>query len=114
MNLNTSNKNYIKGVKSLITGKQRSYLKSLAHKLEPIFQVGKNGITENFIKQVDEALEKRELIKIKVLNNSLLDAKEVANMLAEKTNAEFVQSIGNKFVLYRESKKHEKIILPEK
>lgn len=86
----------------------------MAHKLEPIFQVGKNGITENFIKQVDEALEKRELIKIKVLNNSLLDAKEVANMLAEKTNAEFVQSIGNKFVLYRESKKHKKIILPEK
>jgi RNA-binding protein len=97
----------------LITGKQRSYLKGLANSLEPIFQVGKNGITENFIKQVDEALEKREIIKIKVLNNSMLDAKEVASMLAEKTNAEFVQSIGNKFVLYRESKKNKKIILPE-
>lgn len=97
----------------MITGKQRSYLKGLANSLEPIFQVGKNGITENFIKQVDEALEKREIIKIKVLNNSMLDAKEVASMLAEKTNAEFVQSIGNKFVLYRESKKNKKIILPE-
>jgi RNA-binding protein len=97
----------------LITGKQRSYLKGLANSLDPIFQVGKNGITENFIKQVDEALEKREIIKIKVLNNSMLDAKEVANILAEKTNAEFVQSIGNKFVLYRESKKNKKIILPE-
>jgi RNA-binding protein len=97
----------------LITGKQRSYLKGLANSLDPIFQVGKNGITENFIKQVDEALEKREIIKIKVLNNSMLDAKEVASMLAEKTNAEFVQSIGNKFVLYRESKKNKKIILPE-
>ncbi len=97
----------------MITGKQRSYLKGLANSLDPIFQVGKNGITENFIKQVDEALEKREIIKIKVLNNSMLDAKEVASMLAEKTNAEFVQSIGNKFVLYRESKKNKKIILPE-
>lgn len=97
----------------MITGKQRSYLKGLANSLDPIFQVGKNGITENFIKQVDEALEKREIIKIKVLNNSMLDAKEVANILAEKTNAEFVQSIGNKFVLYRESKKNKKIILPE-
>jgi len=80
--------------------------------MDPIFQIGKNGITDNFIKQVDDALEKREIIKIKVLNNSLLDAKEVASILAEKTNAEFVQSIGNKFVLYRESKKNKKIILP--
>ena len=97
----------------MITGKQRSYLKGLANNIDPIFQLGKNGITDNFIKQVDEALEKREIIKIKVLNNSLLDAKEVASLLAEKTNAEFVQSIGNKFVLYRESKKNKKIILPE-
>lgn len=80
--------------------------------MDPIFQVGKYGITDNFIKQVDDALEKRELLKIKVLNNSLLDAKEVASELAEKVNAEFVQSIGNKFVLYRESKKNKKIILP--
>ncbi|NLY67614.1 MAG: ribosome assembly RNA-binding protein YhbY [Tissierellia bacterium] len=96
----------------MLTGKQRSYLKGIANRLEPIFQVGKNGITENFIKQVDDALEKREIIKIKVLNNSLLDAKEVASEVAKKTNAEFVQSIGNKFVLYRESKKNKKIILP--
>jgi len=96
----------------LLTGKQRSFLKSIANTMDPIFQIGKNGITDNFIKQVDDALEKREIIKIKVLNNSLLDAKEVASILAEKTNAEFVQSIGNKFVLYRESKKNKKIILP--
>ncbi|NLY78028.1 MAG: ribosome assembly RNA-binding protein YhbY [Tissierellia bacterium] len=96
----------------MLTGKQRSYLKSLANTMDPIFQVGKYGITDNFIKQVDDALEKRELLKIKVLNNSLLDAKEVASELAEKVNAEFVQSIGNKFVLYRESKKNKKIILP--
>ncbi|NMA86885.1 MAG: ribosome assembly RNA-binding protein YhbY [Tissierellia bacterium] len=96
----------------MITGKQRSYLKGLAHNIEPIFQIGKNGITDNFIKQVDEALEARELIKIKVLNNSLLDPKGTANELAEATQAEFVQSIGHKFVLYRESLENKKIQLP--
>ena len=96
----------------MLTGKQRSYLKAIANNIDPIFQVGKNGITDNFIKQVEEALEAREIIKIKVLNNSLLDAKDVAIELAEKTNAEFVQSIGNKFILYRESKENKKIILP--
>jgi len=97
----------------LLTGKQRSYLKGLANTMDPIFQIGKNGITENFIKQVDDALEARELIKIKVLNNSFLEPKEVANDLAEKLDAEFVQSIGNKFVLYRESKEKKKIQLPK-
>lgn len=80
--------------------------------MDPIFQVGKSGITDNFIKQVDEALEARELIKIKVLNNSLLESKEVALELAEKTKAEFVQSIGSKLVLYRESEENKKIQLP--
>ena len=80
--------------------------------MDPIFQIGKNGITDNFIKQVDEALEAREIIKINVLNNSLLDSKDVASALAEETDAEFVQSIGNKLVLYRESKENKKIILP--
>ncbi len=97
----------------MLTGKQRSYLKGLANPMEPIFQVGKNGITENFVKQVDEALEARELIKIKVLNNSYLVPKEVALELAESTEAEFVQSIGNKIVLYRESKENKKIQLPQ-
>ncbi|MFA5523923.1 MAG: ribosome assembly RNA-binding protein YhbY [Tissierellales bacterium] len=96
----------------MISGKQRSYLKSLANKLEPIFQVGKNGVTDNFIKQLDEALEAREIIKINVLNNSLLNAKDVAIEVTEKLDAEFVQSIGNKFVLYRESKENKKIELP--
>lgn len=97
----------------MLTGKQRSFLKSKAHTLEPLFQVGKNGITENFITQIDEALEKRELIKIKVLNNSFLEAKEVAVELIEKVGAEFVQSIGNKFVIYRESEENKKIELPK-
>lgn len=96
----------------MLTGKERSYLKGLAHSMDPIFQIGKNGLTENFIKQVDEALEARELIKINVLNNSLLDAKETGNELAKETKAEFVQSIGHKFILYRESKENKKIQLP--
>lgn len=96
----------------LLTGKQRSYLKALANKMDPIFQVGKNGITDNFIIQIEEALEARELIKVNVLNNSLLEAKEVALELVEKTDAEYVQSIGNKFVLYKESEENKKIQLP--
>lgn len=87
----------------MITGKQRSYLKSLANSIDPILQIGKNGITDTVIKQADEALEARELIKVKVLNNSLLDVKETANSMMEELNAEFVQSIGSKFVLYRKS-----------
>ncbi|MCG4586486.1 YhbY family RNA-binding protein, partial [Anaerosalibacter bizertensis] len=66
----------------MLTGKQRSYLKSIANGIEPIFQIGKNGINENFIKQVDEALEAREIIKINVLKNSFLDTKTAANEVA--------------------------------
>lgn len=87
----------------MLTGKQRSYLKTLAHNIDPTLQIGKNGITETVLKQADDLLEARELIKIKLLNNSFLDAKETANEIANTLKAEFVQSIGNKFVLYRES-----------
>lgn len=96
----------------MLSGKQRSYLKALANRIEPIFQVGKSGVTESFLKQLDEALEAREIIKINVLNNSSLEAKEVALEVCEKLSAEFVQSIGNKFVIYRESKESKKIELP--
>ena len=92
----------------MLTGKQRSYLKGLANSLETIMQIGKGGVTENVLKQIDDALNARELIKIKILNNSMLSAKDTANEIAESIRAEYVQSIGNKFVLYRESK--EKII----
>lgn len=96
----------------MISGKQRSYLKALANTIDPIFQIGKNGITESFLKQVDEALEAREIVKINVLNNSSLTAKESADQVVDSLNAEFVQSIGNKFVIYRESKENKKIELP--
>jgi len=96
----------------MLTGKQRSYLKTMANGLETIMQIGKGGVTENVIKQIDDALEARELIKIKLLNNSMLEAKETANEIAEAVRAEYVQSIGGRFVLYRESEE-KKINLPK-
>ena len=97
----------------MLTGKQRAFLKAKANTIDPIFQLGKNGVTHSFIKQVEDALEARELVKIKVLNNSMLDATDVANEIAEEIDAEFVQSIGSKFVLYKESKENKKIELPK-
>ncbi|MFT9495571.1 ribosome assembly RNA-binding protein YhbY [Anaerosolibacter sp.] len=96
----------------MITGKQRSYLKSLANTVKPITQIGKMGITESFINQLNEALEARELIKIHVLETSLLNTKDAANEVAQLTESEFVQAIGNKFVLYRKAKENPKIQLP--
>lgn len=97
----------------MITGKQRSFLKSMANKIDPIFQIGKGGISDNLIKQVDDALNAREIVKISILKNSDLDATNVAIELAEVLNAEFVQSIGKRFTLYRESEKNKKIDLPK-
>ena len=97
----------------MLTGKQRSYLKKLSNNMNPIFQVGKGGLTENVIKQFEEGLEARELIKTSVLKNSLFDTKEACEMIAEKSRAEIVSVIGNKFVLYRESREKKEIILPK-
>lgn len=94
-----------------LTSKQRAYLKGLAMKLEPIFQVGKSSISPELTKGIDEALEARELIKISVLKNCMDDPKEIAMMLAERTHSELVQVIGKKIVLYRESKEKKKIEL---
>ena len=96
----------------MITTKQRSYLRSLSNKLVPIFQVGKGGIEENFLKQVDDALEARELIKLKTLNNSGLTAREVSDILCEELGCEGIQAIGSKLVLYRKAKKNPKIEFP--
>ncbi len=97
----------------MITSKQRSYLRSLANNMNPIFNVGKDGIQEAFIKQVDDALEARELIKISVLNNSGFKAREASDILCEALNCQGVQAIGNKLVLYRKSSKNPKIEFPE-
>lgn len=95
-----------------MNGKQKAYLKSLANKIPAIFQVGKSGINDNFINQVNDALEARELIKISILENALLSTKETAGEVAEASGAEVVQVIGNKFILYKESKEKPTIILP--
>ncbi len=96
----------------MLTGKQKRYLRSEAHHLSPIFQVGKGGVNENMIKQIDEALEKRELMKISVLQNCEWDKTEVAEALVEGTRAELVQVIGSTIVLYKESKENKQITLP--
>lgn len=98
----------------MITSKQRAYLRSLANNIDPIFQIGKNGIEETFIKQVEDALEARELIKIKVLENSGLETREASNIICEKVGCEGVQAIGSKLVLYKQSAKKPKIELKTK
>lgn len=98
----------------MITSKQRSYLRGLANTIDPILQVGKGGINENMIIQFTDALEARELIKSSVLNNSSISTKDICNELAIKTESDIVQIIGNKFVLYKESKKNKTIVLPKK
>jgi len=99
-----------------MTSKQRAYLRGLANPIETILQVGKGGINENTVKQVSDALEARELIKLRVLENSLMTAREAAEELAEAAGAEVVQTIGTRFVLYRESKTlpvEKRIVLPK-
>lgn len=96
----------------MITSKQRAYLRGLANKITPIFQIGKGGINANMLKQVDDAFEKRELIKFHVLENSLLGAREACGKIADALGAEPVIVIGSKFVLYRESRDYKEIVLP--
>ena len=93
-----------------MTTKQRAYLKSLAMTMDPIFQIGKNSMTPELTKAVDEALEARELVKVSVLQNCADDPRELAAMLAERTRSQVVQVIGKKIVLYREGKNEKKKI----
>lgn len=97
-----------------MTSKQRAYLKSIAMKLDPVFNVGKSSITPEFTEAISEVLETRELIKISVLKNCLDEPKEIAEVLAERTHSQVVQVIGKKIVLYKESREHKKIELPKK
>lgn len=95
----------------MITSKQRAYLRGLGNTLEPIFLIGKGGVTDNMIADIDAALEARELIKLKVLNNSLEDPREAAQNIAGQLDADIVQVIGGKFILYRPSKEKPQIVL---
>lgn len=92
-----------------MTSKDRAYLRSLATNIDPIFQIGKGGLSDNLIKQVDDALEARELIKITVLENAQEDPDEFAAALASKTNSVVVQVMGRKITLYRKRAKESKI-----
>ena len=91
-----------------LTSKQRAPLRGLANDIDTIVHIGKDGIGDNLIKQADDALEARELIKGKVLENSMLSAREGAEELAKATRSQVVQVIGTKFVLYRETHSKEK------
>ena len=96
----------------MLTSKQRAYLRGMAAKLQPIFQIGKNGISEETIKQIDAALEARELIKLHVLETADCSSREACDALCEATGADGVQVIGSKCVLFRPSEKHPRIELP--
>lgn len=95
----------------MLTSKDRSKLRALANPLETILQVGKGGIGEQLIKQVDDALTARELIKMRVLETAPDFAGGIAQQLAEVTHSEVVQVIGTRFVLYRCNPKKPKIEL---
>lgn len=97
----------------MLTGKQRSYLKSLANPLKAVIQIGKEGITPALVDQVAETIAKRELVKISVLESCDIDVKEAANTVAGRTQSEFVQAVGRKFVLYKKNKKNPVIVLPK-
>lgn len=88
-----------------LTSKQRAALRGMANTMEPVFQIGKGEIDETLIKGVDDCIKARELIKLKVLENSEYDAREAADILCEAIRAECVQVIGRKFVLFRKKPK---------
>ena len=98
----------------MITPKQRAELKALANSLEPSFQIGKGGISDAQTAQIDDYLRVHELIKIKVLDNSLYTAKEAAAEIAEKISADIVQVIGSKAILYKRNEKEPVIRLKSK
>ena len=97
-----------------LTSKQRAYLGSQASTMNPIFQIGKASLTPEIITALDEALEKRELIKISVLKNCIDDPREIADVISERTHSVVVKVIGKKIILFHQAKKNTKYELPEK
>ncbi len=87
----------------MLTSKQRSKLRSIASGIEPVTQVGKLGVNDALIESLDKTIEKRELIKVTVLENSYLEPKDAGFEIAEKLGAEFVCATGRKLVFYRKS-----------
>lgn len=95
----------------MLNSRQRAQLRGMANGFETIFQVGKGGINDQLIKQVDEALDARELIKLRTLENSPESSRTAADQIAERVNADVVQVIGSRFILYRESRDNKTIKL---
>ena len=95
-----------------MTSKERAYLRAKANTIDAIFQVGKGGITPELLKQLDNAIEARELIKISILETAPASSKELAEEIASGTNSMVVQTIGNKITLFRQKKKDSKFELP--
>jgi RNA-binding protein len=96
----------------MLTSKQRAYLRGLGHELDPVFQIGKGGLSAEMINQLDAVLQARELIKVKVLKSCLDDAGDLADEIAEALDCQVVQKIGRSFILYRVSMEEQKIQLP--
>ena len=96
----------------MLSSKQRAYLRGMAQELDTIFQIGKSGVTEEICYQLSNALEARELIKARVLDNSGYTAKEAANEIAEAIDCDVVSCVGTRFVLYKESENKKRIELP--
>ena len=96
-----------------MTSKQRAYLMSQASALDPIFQIGKASLTPEIITALDEALEKRELIKVSVLKNCIDDPREIAAVIGERTHSEVIKVIGKKMIFFRQAKKNSKFNLPD-
>lgn len=88
----------------MINPKQRAKLKSLSQNTDPIINIGKNGITDNLIREIEDLLTSRELIKIKILNNNMDDPKEMIEEILSKTSSDFVSHLGFKFVIFRQNK----------
>ena len=96
-----------------MTSKERAYLRGLANTIDAIFQIGKGGVSDVLLEQLDKALEARELIKVSVLETAPGNAKELAEEIALGTNSTVVQTVGNKITLFRQRKKNSKIELPK-
>gem|GEM_PF-177795 len=93
----------------MLNGKKRAYLRSLANTTKPTSQIGKEGITQDFLDQLEDQLRARELVKVTILDNAGIDAKEAANAICAEIRAEFVQAIGSKFTIYKKNNENPKI-----
>lgn len=98
----------------MLTSKQRAYLRGLANTISPTTTIGKDGITESLLDSIRESFSTRELIKISLLDTAGLVTREAADQIARVVQAESVQAIGSKIVLYKKCKDDPKIVLPKK